>query len=219
MLRVKICGLRTLEDALAAIQAGADLLGFNFYPPSPRYLAPATCARLLTGLRDVLSTRDVKTVGVFVNLPPEQVRAILDETALDLAQMSGDEPPGDLESIGLERAFKVVRSDGRKRLAQVAEVYPPRQSPPACLVDASVPGRYGGTGKTADWAQARELALRAPVLLAGGLHPGNVGAAVRQVRPWGVDVASGIESAPGKIDNHRLRAFISAARSATQEVY
>jgi phosphoribosylanthranilate isomerase len=119
--------------------------------------------------------------------------------------------------VGVEKTFKVIRSDGRSTLAEVSRLYPSRQAPPAFLVDASVPGQYGGTGKTADWVQANSLARRLPVLLAGGLHPGNVATAIRQVRPWGVDVASGIETLPGQKDFKKMSDFIKTVQRIQRE--
>ncbi|MEW5869564.1 MAG: phosphoribosylanthranilate isomerase [Chloroflexota bacterium] len=211
MYRIKFCGLTSLEDALAAAECGADLLGFNFYPPSPRAITPQACAALLGGLHARLG-RKVTSVGIFVNMPVKDVQAILDACGLDLAQLSGNEPPADLETLG-ERAFKALHPHPGQDLDCLSQTYRLRQSPPACLVDASAPGQYGGTGQTADWEQARKLAARQPVLLAGGLTPANVAQAAQAVRPWGVDVASGIESAPGKKDYHKMRAFVEAARS------
>jgi phosphoribosylanthranilate isomerase len=159
----------------------------------------------------------VRTVGVFVNHPPTEIRLLLEQCCLDLAQLSGDEPPQELAQIGLESAFKALRSHGQRQLEKIAGDYLPASSPPAYLVDAHVPGQYGGTGEIADWGQARQLAGRFPVLLAGGLKSDNVAQAVRQVRPWGVDVASGVELAPGRKDFHKMHAFINAARSVLQE--
>jgi phosphoribosylanthranilate isomerase len=208
--------LTSLSDAFAAIEAGADMLGFNFYPPSPRCISPEACVDILLGLQGRLQTERgrVQTVGVFVNMPPAGVSAVLERCGLDLAQLSGNETPEDLEVIGLERAFKVLRSDGESTLVQTARDYPRRSEPPAYLVDAYVPGQFGGTGRVVDWSAARELALRLPVMLAGGLQPGNVAGALRAVQPWGVDVASGIESAPGIKDIGKMQAFARAVRTA-----
>jgi len=206
MLTVKICGLTTLEDALAAVEAGADLLGFNFYPPSPRYISPAECARLAAELRK--RGCSARLVGVFVNASAGEIEAILDGCALDLAQLSGDEGPELVQRLG-KRAFKAIRPAGPSE-----PDYPARAEPPAYLIDAYRPGEYGGTGQTGDWRLAAELARRAPILLAGGLRSENVAAAVQQVHPWGVDVASGVESAPGRKDPDKMRAFIQSAREA-----
>jgi phosphoribosylanthranilate isomerase len=204
-MHIKICGITSLQDALAAIEAGADYLGFNFYPDSPRSISPEACA----GITKVLGREhpQVKRVGLFVNMPADQVRDILESCSLELAQLHGDEPPQELAALG-GRAFKAFRGvpagiDGYARLEA-----------PALLVDAAVPGRYGGTGEAADWSAAAELAKRFPLFLAGGLNPENVAAALRQVKPWGVDVASGVESAPGRKDAGRVRAFIRAVHES-----
>ncbi len=241
---IKFCGLTNAEDALAAIEAGADLLGFNFYSKSPRFIQPDACARIvaeisrsgvspdllrlgepgragrprlgLTPSQGERPSYNILLVGVFVNTPAIQVQSILADCGLDLAQLSGDEPPQDLDLLG-ERGFKAIRSAGGATLAETSAKYPVRSSAPAFLVDATKAGEYGGTGQVADWDQARELARRCPILLAGGLRPENVAEAVRQVRPWGVDTASGIESAPGKKDFQKMMAFAQAVRLAFQE--
>jgi phosphoribosylanthranilate isomerase len=156
------------------------------------------------------------TVGVFVNASAAQVQTILDECGLDLAQLSGGEPPQTLLSLG-QRAFKALRPMDANALQQGIRSYPARLEPPAWLIDACQPGKYGGTGQTANWHLAAGAALHAPILLAGGLKPDNVAAAVAQVQPWGVDTASGVESAPGRKDTRQMAAFIQAARQTNQE--
>ncbi|HEX9028454.1 MAG TPA: phosphoribosylanthranilate isomerase [Anaerolineales bacterium] len=206
-MQVKICGITRLDDALAAVDAGADLLGFNFYPPSPRYLEPGLCAQIVAKL-----PKRVLSVGVFVNPRLKTVRAILSECGLDLAQLCGDEPPELLAALG-EQAFKVLHPANSQELDTALENYPARSGSPAWLVDAYRPGEFGGTGRKADWGLAFNLARRAPILLAGGLTPENVASAVEQVQPWGVDVASGVESSPSRKDPARMQAFVAAARS------
>ncbi len=201
-MHVKICGLTNLDDALAAVEAGADYLGFNFYPPSPRCLAPADCARIVSALPP-----GVVTVGIFVDEPPEGVRSLLDDCGLDLAQLHGAESPEVLKAMD-GQAFKAFRGAGHRH-ASYARVGP---AAPAFLIDAVSPAYYGGTGQTADWAAARQVSARYPIFLAGGLTPGNVASAVARVRPWGVDVASGVERAPGRKDHAKVRAFIAAAK-------
>ena len=209
-MRVKICGITTLDDALAAVEAGADMLGFNFYPPSPRCTEPAACALMVAalGARGAATTM----IGVFVNMPPDRVAAILDECGLALAQLSGDEPPSDLAMLG-ERAFKGIRpKDAADAMALTAR-YVVRAAPPSLLVDASAgAGQFGGTGQVGDWDAAAAVAAAYPILLAGGLRPENVAAAVAAVQPWGVDVASGVESIPGRKDAAKMQAFVRAAR-------
>ena len=213
MPRVKFCGLTSLEDAQAAVDLGADLLGFNFYLKSPRYISPEGCAAIIAGLEGQLNRPNgrVITVGIFVNHLPDEVITTLKACRLDLAQLSGDEPPEDLRKIG-SSAFKVVRLGKDTKLDETIHPYLLRQLPPAFLIDASVPGTFGGTGQSADWDQARLAAEYFPILLAGGLHHGNIARAVQQVQPWGVDVASGIESAPGKKDYNKMAEFIQAVR-------
>jgi phosphoribosylanthranilate isomerase len=207
-MNIKICGITTLEDALAAIEAGADMLGFNFYPPSPRYIVPSACAAMVATLR----ARGAATtmVGVFVNVPPAKVAMILEECGLDLAQLSGDEPPSDLAMLG-ERALKGIRPNDPREAIEFAARYAGRIAPPILLLDASAgAGEFGGTGRIGDWEVARVLASRHPILLAGGLRPENVAAAIEAVQPWGVDVASGVECNPGRKDAAKMRAFVRA---------
>ena len=150
-------------------------------------------------------------VGVFVNLPLERVAAILDECGLDLAQLSGDEPPSDLMLLG-ERAFKVIRPTDATDAAALAARYVVRAASPVLLVDTSAgAGQFGGTGQIGDWDAARAVAAAHPILLAGGLRPENVAAAIAAVQPWGVDVASGVESSPGRKDAAKMRNFVRAA--------
>lgn len=209
MTKVKICGITRLDDALAAIEAGADMLGFNFYPPSPRYVERTTCIRMIYAIRS--RGLAATMVGVFVNTPPGEVGRILDECGLDLAQLSGDEPPDDLALVGA-RAFKGIRPRDAGEALILAARYTVRSAPPAFLVDASAgAGQFGGTGQVGDWDAARVLAARCPILLAGGLRPDNIAAAVAAVQPWGVDVASGVESSPGRKDAEKMKAFVRAA--------
>lgn len=213
MIRVKICGVKTLNDALAALDTGADMLGLNFHPPSPRCLTVDAAARLARHIRN--RGEPVTLVGVFVNRPPAEVVAIMNACGLDLAQLSGDEPPEDLVALG-PRVFKAIRVTSRADASERARRY--RAGPPngpALLLDASAAaGTFGGTGQMADWQVAAALAAELPLLLAGGLTPENVAAAVAAVRPWGVDVASGVESAPGVKDPRKMAAFVAAAREA-----
>lgn len=209
MTIIKICGIKILKDALAAIDAGADYLGFNFYPKSARFVEKETCAEITSVLKK--EHPQIKLIGVFVNLPVEEVKVILETCHLDLAQLHGDETPEMLESFN-GKAFKAIRLTSE---SAETSVYPFLKSAlsPALLVDAAVKGVYGGSGVTADWSAAAELAKKYPLLLAGGLTPENVADAVRQVKPWGVDVASGVESAPGEKDAGKMKAFVQAVRN------
>ena len=216
-MKVKICGFKTLDDVLYALDAGADMLGYNFYPPSKRYLDPQDCEMIQNELFN--RGLSITTVAVFVNAPFKTIETILDDCGLNLAQLHGDESPALLKMLG-ERAFKAIRPNSIKESKSQAKSYPARKTAPDLLVDAYHPEQYGGTGQTGNWKLARTLADDYSLLLAGGLHPGNVGAAIRQVNPWGVDVASGveIEKEPGNKDPLRMRQFVDRARAAALQV-
>jgi phosphoribosylanthranilate isomerase len=207
-MHIKFCGLTSISDTLAAAEAGADYLGFNFYAKSPRCLAPAACRELVEALAERRAR--VRSVGIFVEQTAAEVCRILDETGLDLAQLHGDHPLAEVTQLR-GRAFVAVRSPAGVDFDALAAFSDGR---PAFLLDANAPGSYGGTGQTADWDAARPLAARYPLLLAGGLTPANVGSAIRAVRPWGVDVASGIEASPGRKDAAKMVAFVAAVRDA-----
>lgn len=207
MTIVKICGIKTLKDALAAIEAGADYLGFNFYTKGVRFIEKETCAQITSVLKR--EHPSVKLVGVFVNLSVNEVNHILDVCSLDLAQLHGDETPEIFAQLA-SHAFRAFRGIPESNAGYE------RNESPAMLIDAAVKGVYGGSGVTADWAAAAELAKKYPLLLAGGLTPENVADAVRQVQPWGVDVASGVESAPGEKDAGKMKAFARAVQSESR---
>jgi phosphoribosylanthranilate isomerase len=207
---IKICGITTLEDARAAVAAGADALGFVLYPKSPRYLPPERAAELVAQLRR--EAPGVRCIGVFVNEPAEQVRALLERIGLDWAQLHGEEPPEVVQALA-DRAYRVLRL----RPGSAIDPTPYRgrlPDGPTLGVDAWHPMAYGGTGRVADWEQAARWARAERLLLSGGLTPENVAAAIARVRPWGVDVSSGVEQAPGRKDPEKVRAFIARARAA-----
>ena len=210
MTEIKICGIKTVDDALAAMDTGADLLGFNFYPKSPRYINVGTCRNIMSVMRKYAH---ITFVGLFVNASVAEIRATIETCGLSLAQLHGDETSEMVQSLN-GKAFKAFRGvPDAEHINGFA-----RSDVPALLVDAAVKGAYGGTGVTADWSKAAELAKQYSLLLAGGLTPENVGDAVRQVEPWGVDVASGVEASPGKKDARKMMAFVEAVRSATTPV-
>jgi len=202
MTKIKICGIRTANDALVAMDAGADMLGFNFYPKSPRYISVGKCRDIMSVMRKYAQ---ITYVGVFVNASVAEIRAAMETCALNLAQLHGDETSEMVQSLN-GKAFKAFR--GVPDVEHIDDFI--RDDVPALLVDASVKDAYGGTGLTADWSAAAELAKNYSILLAGGLTAENVAEAVRQVRPWGVDVASGVESSPGSKDASRMKAFVKA---------
>lgn len=203
MVAVKICGVTSVADALDAAEAGADAIGLNFYPASPRCVAVDTAREIASAVGD-----RVLTVGVFVDMDSVEIESIRAATGLRCVQLHGDEPPSQLLPL-LPHAYKALRVRGSDVLKEAA-----RYAGEHILLDAYVPGQPGGTGATFDWAVARSLSGRRHVTLAGGLTPDNVAEAVRAVRPFCVDVASGVESAPGHKDPARVRAFIAAARAA-----
>jgi phosphoribosylanthranilate isomerase len=207
MTKIKICGIKTLPEALAAINAGADYLGFNFYPKSVRFVETEACSEITS----VLKREHPKTkfVGVFVNSPVDEIKHILETCSLDLAQLHGDETPEVFNALD-GKAFKAFRG-----VPQHVNGFA-REQAPAMLVDAAVKGAYGGTGVMADWSAATELAKRYTLLLAGGLNPENVAGAVQQVKPWGVDVASGVESSPGVKDAGKMKAFVQAVKKESK---
>jgi len=215
-MKVKICGITNGDDAHAAVEAGADLLGFNFYRKSPRYVAPETVGQIAAQLR---SGRDKpRLVGVFVNSPLEEVRAILQIAQLDLAQLHGDEPAQLVEQLA-GRGFKALRPTSEEQAEfDAARFAPNGPQAPMLLIDAYRKDQYGGTGQTADWSIAMKLTGRYPILLAGGLTPENVAAAIQQVKPWGVDVASGVEMAPGEKDAKKMQAFVKQCRQVDGEL-
>lgn len=218
-VRVKICGLTALEDARAALDAGADLLGFIFYAQSPRYISPEQVCAILAGLAE--RRESFLAVGVFVNEQPAMIAQLLQTCGLDAAQLHGEEPPEALAAPPLSgRAYKALRprSPGEaNRLAgrfALPETGQQGGRLPALLIDAYHPSLRGGAGQRGDWKTAARLAARFPLLLAGGLNARNVSPAIRLVRPWGVDVASGVESEPGRKDYAALRAFVAAAKNS-----
>ncbi len=213
-MKVKICGVTTVADALMCAEAGADLIGLNFYRQGKRYVSPAAAREIAAALRAL--PRPPALVGVFVNETAAFMAAVLDECGLDFAQLSGDEPEEVLQAMS-NRAFKGLRDlTHASRFTNHVSRLAPHTSPPNrpdFLLDAHVPGEYGGTGRTADWGAATEAARQWRVLLAGGLTPVNVAEAVRQVKPWGVDVASGVEHSPRAKDAAKVRSFIQAAHA------
>jgi phosphoribosylanthranilate isomerase len=216
MTRIKICGITTLDDALMCADAGADMLGLNFYPASPRYVKPETAQTITRALRQTLGAACPRLIGVFVNLGADEIAPIMQIAGLDAAQLSGDEPESVLAGLN-GRGFKAIRPRSRSEALQNAVVYrqsaPDDESLPSLLVDAYHPALYGGTGEQASFVVAMTVRESVPrMMLAGGLTPENVAGRAQVVRPWGVDVASGVESQPGIKDPARVRDFIAAAR-------
>lgn len=204
-VRVKICGITNSDDAAVAVDAGTDALGFVFYRKSPRYVEPQVVKSIVAGLPPF-----ILPVGVFVNEEPKVVRDLMDSCGLALAQLHGDESAGYCETLG-RPVIKAIGLKGRASLLALAE-YRGRAQVRGFLLDAFAPDTYGGTGQTADWNVAAEIAKSLTVLLAGGLTPDNVETAVRTVKPYAVDVSSGVEVGPGKKDHGKIRAFVQAVK-------
>lgn len=204
--RIKICGITREEDLTVAIAAGADALGFVFYPPSPRYVAPPRAAQLLACVPAF-----VARVGLFVNEPAETVRTVLAQTSLDLLQFHGEEDAAYCAGFG-KPWIKAARVKAGFDLVEYASVFAGAPGICGLLLDAHVEG-YGGGGQTFDWSLIPK-SLPLAVILSGGLHPGNVAGAMRAVRPWAVDVSSGVEAAPGVKDAQKIAKFIAGVRDA-----
>lgn len=204
-IKVKICGITNGEDALAAVESGADALGFIFYEKSPRYVVPAIAGQIIAELPPL-----VMSVGVFVNEGLATVRSIMDTCHLGMAQLHGDENASYCHELS-RPVIKALRLKNRESLLALAE-YQVRGSVRGFVLDTFSELAYGGTGQVTDWTLAAEVAKSTPILLAGGLTADNVTEAIRVVRPYGVDVSSGVESAPGKKDRAKLRAFLEAVR-------
>lgn len=202
--RVKICGLTRLDDALAGVEAGADALGFMLYARSPRAVTPEQVRAITRALPPF-----VARVGVFVDASAEEIRAAIRVAGLDTLQLHGAETPEFCAQFDLP-VIKAFRVADESVLAEL-----PKYAVAAHLLDAWSPAAHGGTGTTFNWAIARAaVAAGHRVVLAGGLTPDNVARALAEVRPFGVDVSSGVESAPGRKDPAKLRAFCAAVRAA-----
>ena len=204
-VRVKICGITNLPDAIGALDAGADALGFVFHEKSPRHLSVKAAADILRRLPPF-----VAKVGVFVNAAETAVLETVSLCGLDTLQFHGDEPPEFCRRFSPLKVYKAFRVQNIGSLAALTAF-----QTDAWLLDSFLPETFGGTGATFNWDLAIEARkLGRPIILAGGLTPENVADAVRQVRPYAVDVSSGVESAPGRKDSRKVHDFILAARTA-----
>ena len=219
MFQVKICGVTVPDDAWCCSEVGADAIGLNFYPASPRYVSPSTARRIVADLPSSL----VK-VGVFVNAVEDEIVRACGEVGLDAVQLHGDETPHMVARLADRRVIKAFRCAGQASPGVVDFLRQCRDlgaQPYGVLIDAAYPGVYGGTGQTADWPLVRDLSGRtggSPVILAGGLRPDNVAAAVETARPDAVDTASGVESSPGCKDARLVADFIRNARDALERI-
>uniref|UniRef100_UPI0035AF1811 phosphoribosylanthranilate isomerase n=1 Tax=Ectopseudomonas oleovorans TaxID=301 RepID=UPI0035AF1811 len=204
VVRSKICGITRIEDALAAVEAGADAIGLVFYGKSPRAVSIEQAAAILQALPPF-----VTSVGLFVDMPRDQLQQLLQRLPLDLLQFHGDESPADCEGHGRPyiKALRVRPGE------DVSAAMAPYAGARGILLDTFVEGVPGGTGASFDWSLVPENAAK-PIILAGGLDAGNVATAIRQVRPYAVDVSGGVEAGKGIKDAGKIRAFVRAVRDA-----
>jgi phosphoribosylanthranilate isomerase len=203
-VKVKICGVRTLDEAAAALDAGADALGFNFWPRSPRYVDPRTAREIARSVSPLASL-----IGVFVNEDARRIEDIFADVGLSAVQLHGDETAefcAGINSIKVIKAFRV----GDDFDIQMIRRYPISMA----LLDTGIKGSYGGTGKSFDWRVAVAAKQLAPVILAGGLSIENIAEAIQQVKPYAVDVCSGVEAEPGRKDLDKLSKFMAAVSKA-----
>ena len=203
-LKIKICGITNSKDALAAVEAGADALGFILHEPSPRHVPLETAAEVIRLLPPFISR-----VGVFVNASQEFITRAVSQCGFDTVQFHGDEPPEFCRTFRSLKTIKAIRIKDKSSLEGVSDF-----GTDALLLDSFVMGQRGGSGVAFQWDLVVELCQSQRVILAGGLTPNNVAEAVQKVSPYAVDVSSGVEESPGKKDLQAIRAFIRAARSA-----
>jgi phosphoribosylanthranilate isomerase len=202
-MRVKICGITRMEDALAAAEEGAAAVGFIFFRPSPRYIAPADAGRIIESLPPF-----VCPVGVFVNQHRADVLSTIEQTGIRCVQLHGDESPAETAGypVPVIKSFRAADDFDPTRIVSY--------SLPAYLLDASVPGMYGGTGKTFDWKIAQEASRYGRIILSGGITPENVALAARTVHPYAIDVSSGVESSSGIKDRERIKTLFENIRTS-----
>ena len=203
-VRVKICGIRTLEEGRTAVEAGADALGFNLWPRSPRYVSPESAREIVAEISPF-----VTCIGVFVNEEAGRVRRLASDLGLAAVQLHGDEPPEYCSGLDTLKVIKAIRVGPQFEPALLKSY---RVS--AILLDAKIKGSYGGTGRTFDWSFAIEAMQHRPIILSGGLNENNIVDAIEQVRPAAIDVCSGVEAEPGRKDLDKLRSFMAAVDRA-----
>jgi len=203
MVKVKICGITNLEDAKAAVSFGADAIGFIFYKKSPRYISPAKAKKIIAQLPPYIIP-----VGVFVNEKAPHLKRIIKACGLQAVQLHGDESPAFCRQFKKCMVIKAVRVKSAEDIKECK-----RYPVDAVLLDTYVPGTYGGTGKVFDWKSIARKKPRIPVIVSGGLNARNVARAIRTVKPYAVDVSSGVEYMPGKKSEKRLKQFFKNAQS------
>ncbi len=201
--RIKVCGITNLEDARAAADLGADALGFIFVPNTPRYIEPEAAKRIISDLPPFITT-----VGVFADVPPEMILQTVRTCGLSAVQLHGSETPEYCSKIKGPKLIKAFRVKDENTLSTL-----PDYKVSAYLLDTYIKGKKGGTGETFNWDLAVEAKKYGRIIIAGGLTPGNVAQAIRHVRPYAVDVGSGVEAEPGKKDRSKVKAFIGNVKT------
>lgn len=200
--KIKICGITNIEDAICAVEAGADALGFVFYKKSPRNVTPEVVKQIVAMLPPF-----VTTVGLFVNTAPEKIKKIMALTGLDTIQLHGDETPADCSLLPY-RVIKAVRVKNADSLVGISAY-----EVAALLLDAWSDDQYGGSGESFDWQLAKQFTAQVPLILAGGLNPDNIAQAIMMVKPYAVDVSSGVEISPGCKDHQKIKHFIQQVKN------
>jgi phosphoribosylanthranilate isomerase len=210
MIRIKICGITNWTDARHAVEAGAHVLGFNFYSKSPRYITPDDARRIAGRL-----PRRIQTAGVFVNAPAKDILKLARSVDLNLLQLHGNESPSSVQELA--QHYPVIKAFQVGPRFQPAHLDRYREAE-FFLLDGHSQNRRGGTGKTFNWAVARKSRKYGPIIVAGGLTPENVGAAIRAARPFAIDVCGGVENSPGKKDPVRMEELVRAVGDASREM-
>lgn len=213
MVKIKICGITSLDDARAAIEAGADLLGFNFYRTSPRFIEPETARQIIDSIKTEYEPQQIETVAIFVNEPIEDVLKAISVSGVDVVQLHGDESPAYCDelksSLSNQTVIKALRVSAAFEPGEAAHY-----DVDAIMLDAFHDQLRGGTGQIINWDVARATREIVPRLfLSGGLSPENVAEAIAKVQPYAIDACSSLESAPGQKDLARMKAFVRAARN------
>jgi phosphoribosylanthranilate isomerase len=203
-VKVKICGITNMDDAMAAVALGADALGFVFFQGSPRYISPGDAASIISKLPSF-----VITIGVFVNEKPKKIEKIIASTGIDIIQLHGDEPP---EMCAFSR--RIIKAIRVKSLASLDPLVHYQDKVSAFVLDTFSPDSFGGTGQKFNWDIATYAKQFGRIILSGGLTPDNISEAIKQVQPYGVDVSSGVELKKGKKDHLKMRLFIERAKAA-----
>lgn len=220
MTKIKICGIRSYDNALMVAQAGADMIGLNFYTKTRRYIDPQSARNLADQLRETFGDQCPTLIGLFVNATGSHISEIMDLVGLDFAQLSGDESDSvlkELRGVGYKSIRPATMAMALDDVNYFAPTFPTSEKVPSLIVDAYHPKLYGGTGETASIEVALAVIERIPrMMLAGGLNPDNVAERIKAIQPWGVDVASGVEDGiPGLKDEARVKAFIEAVKGVS----